>query len=681
MGDKKAVSKDVAFWLQEIADARKREKKYRRDARDAVKVYETEECEKHPFNILYSNTETLKAALFNSTPRPVVQRRFKSDDILGAAAAQVATRYLEYYIDSNDKDYTTFDDLMGSAITESLVPGRGITAFKYDAELEKVEEPEEIASEGDEGEVTLPAAPSERVTYETVCGESVDWDRVFFGYARTWSKVPWIAFELFMTQEQLSENFGEAAIGIPLSIKGDDGRSDEDEEKVQRPNDMAGADLAHIYKIWDKESRQVIFICPEVPNRVIKQVEDPLKLDGFFPVPRPVMLGTKISSMLPIPLYKWYKEQDKELNRITVRINKIVNALKVRGFYDSTIQGIEKVLTAADNDLLPAENTAALYDKGGLEKSIFLVPIEKLVSVLQQLYVQREQVKATIYEITALADIMRGQTQASETLGAQQIKSQWGSLRLRRLQKEVQRYVRDCLRIVAEIAFKQLSAETLQKITGLAYPTAEEKRQAQMLLQQSQMTGQPPNPAVQQVLSMPTWDEIISVLKDDLLRNYKIDIETNSTIEMEQAEDKQAIGEFLNALAQFLNGIMPLVQTGQMPFEVMKEMLLAVVRRYRFGVDIEDQIRRMQAPPPPPKPGEDPAAAAKAKVAEAQTNVDLKKIEIEGRVMEAEAAAKMQKLEREQALAEAQFAFKMQKLRLNSMMPQPAQEVPENASV
>ena len=47
------------------------------------------------------------------------------------------------------------------------------------------------------------------------------------------------------------------------------------------------------------------------------------------------------------------------------------------------------------------------------------------------LYQQREQIKAVIYELTGLSDIARGASKASETLGAQQLKSQWGSIRLK----------------------------------------------------------------------------------------------------------------------------------------------------------------------------------------------------------------------------------------------------------
>jgi len=687
-GEKKEVNK-AAYWCQEIADAKKREKTYRKFARGVVSIYETDKSETMPFNILYSNTETLQASLYNSTPRPAVGRRFKDEDPLGKLASEVVSRYLEFFIDSNDRDYSNFDEMMRSAVLEGLVPGRGVTRFKYDAEMEKTEAVEAVEGVSE----AIPA--SERVVYETVCGEEVPWDRIMFGYAKRWSETPWIAFEHFMSREDLEKNFGaEAAKDIKLTVteKTDSDNDSEDGERTIAPKDLGEATLAQIFEVWDKIEKQVIFICPEHKDKELKRVDDPLQLSGFFPIPRPLIFGQKLSSLIPVPLYAYYEEQDKELNRITVRINKIVKALKVRGFYDSSLQGIEKVLTANDNELVPVENAAAMQQGQTLEKSIWLMPIEKLINVLQQLYLQRTQVKAIIYEITAIADIMRGASAASETLGAQEIKTQWGSLRLRKLQVESQRYVRDCLRIAAEIAFKHLSQETLTATVNLQLPTREQQAQAKAALQQmqqqqqqqatqAQMMGQPPPPAspppaqLTQVLSIPAVEDVLELLKDDLHRNYKVDIETNSTIEADSREEKKDVGEFLNALAQFLNGALPMVQSGMMPFDVVKEILGAVTRRFKFGVDIEDALKKMQAPKPPPDKegakGPDPQVEAqkgqielKLKEQEAQAKVSaLTRAEELGKV---EAGAKMAALQRAEELAMAKHVSQLKQLALKN---------------
>lgn len=656
----------VQHWLGEVNQARVREKDFRKEGQRFVELYEGAKREAYQFNILYSNTETLAPALYNSVPRPVVQRRFKDADQLGAQAAKAGQRVLEYLIDDGMAEYATFDELMKSTVLEALVPGRGVTRFKYDAKIEQVrnlaaaEQAEDagIVPEDDDTEELTgepQATSAERVTYETVCGEEVPWDRFLHGYAKKWKDVPWVAYEHFMTKEELEQNFGPMGARVPVAQLDSD--SDESGAAQRQPEAMKGVKVAVVYEIWDKVTRTVLFVTPNYKDMPLKHVPDPLGLSGFFNCPKPLGFLAKISTLVPVALYTLYEEQAKELNRVTTRINKIVSALKVRGMYDSTVQGLEKVLEAEDNVLIPAENVAAMLAQGNaLEKAIWLVPIEKLISVLQQLYVQRNQVKQVIYEITGIADIMRGSSQASETLGAQELKNQWGTLRLKRLQKEVARYARDSLRIMLEIAVSKLSPETIQGMTGLPYPTGAQKQQAQAVMQQFGQMGQEPPPEVaqqlQQITDQPSWDEILGLLQNDLQRSYRIDIETNSTVDAEATEDKQNIAELLNAISQFLNGVAPLVQSGSMPFEVASGMLLAIVRRFRFGPELEDQLKEMKAPPPPP-----PDPKVQADAANAQADLQMKQMDIQQKQMEIQ--ARQQELQMEAAFKQQEHAMKM----------------------
>lgn len=601
------AAKLVSDWMKEINAAQKREKEYRKETRKIVDLYEAAKKKDYQYNILYANTETMQPALYNSTPRPSVQRRFKDEDPLGLAAGRICERVLTYLVDDGNADYVSFDELMKQATLEALVAGRGVTWFKYDATFRKATDAQqgEVEGEPEQDGEELPEAgvpQPEEVSYETVCGEEVSWDRFLHGFARKWRDVPWVGREHMMTREELEQNFGPLGKKVPVTTSL---RTDDDDESSQmRDKDQeSNIKVAPVYEIWNKSSKEVIFLSPSWPESVLKVVADPLKLGGFFPCPKPLAFASKITDLLPVPLYAFYEEQARELNTVTVRINKITAAMKVRGMYDSTVEAIEKVMQAEDNVLVPAENVAALLAQGNaLEKSIWLMPIEKLVTVLQQLYQQREQIKTVIHELTGLADIMRGSSQASETLGAQQLKNQWGTLRLKKVQKEVMRYARDCLRIMAEIAVSKLGIATIKSMTGLQFPTQQEKMQAQQIAQQvqqqAQATGQPPQlpPELQAALNSPSWEELMAVLQNDTQRNYRIDIETNSTVDAEATEDKKDIGELLAAMAQFLNGIGPMIKDGTVPFDVAQGILLAVVRRYRFGPELEDQLKKMQAP-------------------------------------------------------------------------------------
>lgn len=694
--EQKKAAALVRSLLSEVKGALKREDKWRKAAREAVRIYEAGKEEENCYNILYSNTDTLLPALYNSLPRPQVERRFKDEDPMGLLASKVTERTLEYLLDTDLGDQGTFDDTMSDSVLSALVPGRAQVWVKYDATL--VDKPltlgeNESEDEGEPGEALENETPTyEAVEGESVCTEFVPWDRFIHGYGKRWQDVPWVGRIHVMTKAEVEDNFGvevAAKVDFTASASGTDKDEDDADRKERETTD---ARFATIYEIWHKRSKKVFFLCEGYPDAPLKVVDDPLKLSGFFPCPKPLLFVKKVSSLVPSTLYSTYAAQAKELDRVSQRINKIVLALKVRGMYDATVEGLDKVLEAEDNVLIPAVNVAALQQGQTLEKALWLVPIDKLINVLQQLYAQRQQVKQVIFEITGIADIMRGSSQASETLGAQKIKNQWGTLRLKRTQREVQRFARDLLRLMAEVAVTKLSAETLKKMTGLPLPLAAEKEQAQATLQQlqaqpqpPQMPGQPPAPGpqippeVQMAASLPSWEEILTILQDDIQRSYRIDIETNSTVDLDATEDKEDISELLNAIAQFFNGVGPMVQSGSLPFDGAKAMLLGVVRRFRFGKDVEEVLMKMQAP----QPQEDPKAAMEKQkgdlelqrmqmdnqAAKDKSAQEARIASMEMEFKEREHALRMQEMNRKAELAERKHQMDLEKMAMQAAMP------------
>ena len=677
----------VQICLSEIQSALDREKGFRKTGKRVTRLYEAgassdAEAAQTPFNILYSNTDTLLPALYNAVPRPVVQRRYKDESPLGKEAAKVGQRLLEFQLDASDSEYESFDDLMQLSVLQALVPGRGMLHFKYEASFEKetsldpsdtighdAEEFDEIeAAETATGD---PASPHqfESVSGENVVAEGCPWDYFIHGYARTWKEVPWAAFRYDMTKEELVKNFGEVAQSIELEVDDDSQASYSGENKRRLPS-------VEVWKIWDRGSKKVLFVSQCYRDGFLKEVDDPLGLSGFFPFPEPLTFFPKLSSITPTALYVQYESQAEELNTVTTRIKSLTKAMKIRGGYDATIQEIERILTSEDNTLIPLENVAALGDQRGIDKAVFFIPIEKYFPVLQQLLVQRQSIKQVIYEITGVSDILRGASVASETATAQNIKNQWGTLRLKRMQKRVAKYACDCLRLILEISVKHFSVETIRQMTGLPYPTRAEQAQAQAAMQELQlsgaMSGQPVQvpPELQKVLGTPTWEDILDVLRNDLQRAYKIDIQTNSTVDAEATEDKANIAEFMNALAQFFNAIAPAVQAGALPFEAAKTLLLAIVRRFRFGPEVEDELLKMV---PPQAPEGDGGAAEAAKL---ELEAKKQELQLKSQAMQQELAFKtsehefrMKELQQKSALAEAKFALDMKTVQLRAAAP------------
>lgn len=648
----------VKGWMKEISDAQKREKKYREIGQKCVKLYEAKNPELVPFNILYSNTETLAPAVYNARPIPIVSRRYKDADPSGKAVAEVSTRMLKFLIDTEDRDYDTFDDLMQPAVLDGLVTNRGLTRFRY------------VAHDAQDGSGSYGA--------ECVYGEAVRWDKFFHGYARTWKKVPWIGFEWDMSKDELKKNFPAAKLA---DLRFTANQEDSDgEEKAEDRDELAGVKTYKVYEIWDKLTSKVFFLSPCCPDETLRYVDDPLGLSSFFPIPKPLNFMRKVTTLVPTPLYQQYAQQANELNELTRRLKAIIKAIKFRGAYNSTVEGIEKMLTADDNDLVPVENMQSMPENAGMDKILYIVPTDKLAATAQALYYQREQCKQVIYEITGISDILRGASVASETATAQNIKSQWGTLRLKKMQKEVQRYCREALAIMLEIAAARFEITTMQQMTGLPFLTNENKQKIQLQQQQAgaaaqiaAMQGQqvpaPPElpPEVQQAMAAPSWEEIQKIMQNDVIMSYKVDIETNSTIDAEAAQDKSDIAELMNAVSQFLNGVAPLVEQGALPIEVAKQMLLVVSRRFNFGGQLEDALNNMKAPEPKADPAEEQKAGAeqaRAAAEKVKAEAEMAQTKLDAQIAQVEFGNKQKLMVLEAQIKEAELQIKREELEL-----------------
>lgn len=542
----------VKRWLLELKIADKEERTWRKEGQRILDKYRGESKNRNKFNILWSNTETLLPALYNSRPQPDVRRRFRDKDPIGRAASTITTRCLEYAIDT-----TSFDDVIRAAVLDMLLPGRAVTRVRYVPSFAQVGTPEGHAEEMEETTHEAQEGTQEELAWEQVDVEQVQWDDFRRGPGKSWDEVRWVAFRHRMTRDDLAKLNPEVGEEVEL-----DSADDDDVRKA----DQAVADLfktAEVWEIWCKEDRKVYFIAESYKASPVKVEDDPLNLLGFFPIPRPMQSIADASSLIPVPLFTLYEDQAIELEAITGRIGRLVKGLKLRGVYDATISELSQIMRGEDNDLIPAQNVSALLDRGGLEKAIWFMPIEMAARVLKELIVHREQIKQTIYEITGISDILRGATNASETATAQQIKNKWGTLRIQRLQQEVQRYIRDLFRIMAEIIGERFTPQTLA---------------AQSL--------QPPEMVMQ----------VLPVLRSDMMREFHIDVETDSTVAASLESDMSGLREVLQGVVEFTQGIGPAVQAGAVPIEAAKEIIMAIIRRARLGNAVEDAWESLQAP-------------------------------------------------------------------------------------
>ena len=140
------------------------------------------------------------------------------------------------------------------------------------------------------------------------------------------------------------------------------------------------------------------------------------------------------------------------------------------GIYAADEGAVERLMKEGnDAVMIPVTNWSAFIEKGGLQNAVQFIPLNDVVGALQQLYSAREAAKQIIYEITGLSDIIRGASQAQESATAQQIKSQYASLRLGNLKDDMSRFAREILRMKAEIMCSKYQPETLVNASGIMH--------------------------------------------------------------------------------------------------------------------------------------------------------------------------------------------------------------------
>jgi hypothetical protein len=502
------------------------------------------------FNILYSNTETIVPAVFSRKPIPRVTRRH--DDARADVPAKIANRYLSFAMDMNLPSYPSYMTALEDAVLDAALPGQGLCRVRLVDGLSML--------------------------------DLVEWNKFAWGYSTRWERCPWVAFAHDMEPADILEQFPELTEAQKRHFETKAKETEADQELAT--NGEKKPTTIRVWETWVRKTKERHWLCDAAMDCCLASEPDPLKLDGFFPVPKPLRFIHSTTDTMPRPLYKIYQEQAEELNELTRRLRNVVKAIRVRGIYASGIDDITRVFQEDDDNVfIPSTAASQIVTTGkGLEAYIWMLPIQELSTVAQQLFQARESIKGVIYETLGIGDILRGVTKASETLGAQQLKDKWGSLRINKIRELTAEFVRDGLRLILDCAVKNTPSNKWQEITGIKLQP--EPETAVMVNAGQQAAIDPMN----------TWAGVLAALKDNLQRAYLIDIEVNSSVDAEATEQKAEMAEFMNALGQSMAGLKDLMGSSPQGWELGKTILSGICAKFELGADVEPQIRNLPAP-------------------------------------------------------------------------------------
>lgn len=599
--DGKKLREEGKFWLARISAAEQAEKDWLEDARLAEVAYTGETKGQRggkalDFNILYANVETIVPAIINSPPKPDVRGRWGDDDPVAKDVSQVIERGITIFVDDS-----ALQTEMESAGQDGFLAGRGLVRLRFFADVGGEVTPndvQDLAEDADEDETETEdanateadgddAEDAEEVSNERIAFEAVSWKDYRHGPARRWDQRPWEAYRHAFSTEDI-EGFSDKAL---VSSQTDP------EDNANNPT-SDGVEVT-VWEIWCRRSRKVKFV-EATTGKVLKIVDDPLSVPGFYPCCTPIQPIEVVGRLKPVNPYSIYKKLADELDQTTKRIAKVTAAMKVKGWYAGDSTDMAAVFNAGDNEFVPISNAEVWASHGGIQGAMAFWPIEKFIQVLQQLYANREATKQAIYEITGISDIVRGATKATETLGAQQIKSQWGSLRIQKMQRMMERAARDLFVMMASILCKKFSAKTLQEMTGVQLLPTEADMTPVIPRIAPEMTEEQANAARQEAVMLEQKRQqklahlqaVNDLLENGLSRNYRVDVESDSTVRADLTQKKAEQAEFLQGTAAYFQAVAPMVQSGTMSREGALELFAATARLFTLGKSTEDALDR-----------------------------------------------------------------------------------------
>ena len=674
------TSTGVDKWLNIISQYDNEFKKWEARSAKIVKRYRDDNRSQHTnetakFNILWSNVQTLIPAVYAKLPKAVAQRRFGDNDPVGRVAGQLIERALDFEIEH----YPDFRSTMKHAVEDRFLGGRGTAWVRYEPHVRQLGIPEDglqitedVENEAAEGQTpdgapkpesqdytAGEAEPQEEIEYECAPTDYVYWRDFGHSVARTWEEVTCVWRWVYMTKDALTERFGaKMAKQIPLD-SGAETLATYGQSTKERTR-------AKICELWDKESGKVYWLSKNCPT-IIDERDDPLELDQFFPCPQPLYSTTTSDSLIPVPDFVIYQDQANELDILSDRIDGLVKALRIRGVYDASQPALQRLLTEGDNNtLIPVDKWMAFSEKGGLKGSIDILPIDMLASALLNCYRARDDIKGQIYEITGISDIIRGQGAASETATAQQIKGQYAGLRLRSMQEEVALFASELIRLKAQVICTKFQPQTI-----LLYAAA-----GQMSPEDQQMIPQ-----------------AIELMQDNPLRNFRIEVDSDSLVQLDEQQNKKDRVEFITAFGGLLREALPVGQSSPELIPMLVEVMKFGISGFKQAKPIEgtldaalDQLKEKQkqaaANPQPAPPNPEMMqiqATQQLEQAKMQATVQSDQMRVQADMQAAQMKAQLDsqiaqaKIEGDMQLAQMQAQIDDQKMRHEMEMK--AQEV------
>jgi len=635
------------------------------------------------YDLFWASFEVLKPAVYARPPAPVVAPLFSDNRPILNVTGELLERAATSVFTHNETH-----SVMRELRDDVLFAGRGVPWVRYESEGGK----------------------------QWICVEHVDRRDVLHDTARYWHEVGWVARRVWMTRRDMTARFKRLR------------KEDWDQIKFNGPSRSEGEreelrGKCGVWEVWHRADNKVYWVV-EGCDRTLDESAPFLQLSGFFPCPKPAYGTLQRRRLIPVPDWERYATHFRKISDLTGRIYCLLDAVRMKGLIAAggdVGDAVEQVRRSDDDSILVPVPAAALQGHGEL---VVWLPLKDVAEAISGLVEARRQLIEDFYQLSGISDIMRGATEASETLGAQRLKSQYGSVRVQEKVYELQSVAADLGKIVAEIIADKFSEKSVLEISQMELPTSAdlEKRikeiegaakeelagfdaQARERIQQAmikaQQSGERVDPSqfegqieqarnaiiskyadmLAEAQAIVPIDAVVKLLRDDRARNFAFNIASDSTVLQDELAVQEQRNNFLTTFANASQALAGVAMQGEAGANLAAEMLKWVLSAHRAGRTLSSAIDEFvkQAPQIAQQQAEDggemaAVAEAQKKLAEAEmakAQAQMQKVQADAAYDQADMQRKMaemhQKAQKDQMDFEAQMA-KLQQDAANSVV-------------
>jgi hypothetical protein len=151
--------------------------------------------------------------------------------------------------------------------------------------------------------------------------------------------------------------------------------------------------------------------------------------------------------------------------------------------------------------------------------------------------------------------------------------------------------------------------------------------------------------------------ELEKLIKNDRLRTFAIDVETDSTIKIDQQQEKTDRVEYIRSISEFSNSFFPMVQAGIITPDAFKQFMLFVSKPFKVGRTVEESLTSQEEQEPKGPTAEEMLAQAKIQIEQQKLQLEAQKQQVDAGFTQQEIDIKKAALLQEQALYQDKLEF------------------------